>query len=416
MVIAFPTPEYVTNKEFGGLATYLYKTSKYLKELNHKPVIFLLTNSEGKFEYEGVEIVKIKRKKYWWFWLVNALTLFTVNSSLLILNNSWAIRSALEAYNRFNKISIIQYSNAQFLSIVRPVGIPHCLRLSQYYKEYSNYVNARPRSFKNRQKHLIERICIKQSKNSVYGPSSLIGKMVTDKLKIHVKLIRTPFFNISKNTSDKFVDTDNRTLLYFGTLSYSKGVDLFAQILPDILKEYPNINVRFVGRDTPLVIKDTSIMYKLFEILLFKTRSPLKAKMFSDLIREQTKEYSDRVSFSSVVKPKEMQSILNDSDVIILPSRIDNFPNTLSESLSAGKVVVVPSNSSLDELISNGKNGFVFKNGNSKDLVKKIKVALNLSESENKIIRQNASESVKVLYPDNVVKGDLLSFYHKITS
>lgn len=413
MIIAFPSPEYVTNKEFGGLATYLYKTSKYLKDLNHRPVIFLLTNTAGNIEYEGVEIVRVMKKKYWWFWFANVLTFFVFNSSLLILNNSWAIRSALTRYNKTDKISIIQYSNAQFLSILRPSGIPHCLRLSHYYKVYSKYVNSRPASFKNRQKHFIEKICISNSKGAIYGPSSLIGNIVSLDLKVKVKLIRTPFFNITSGTTHERVEAEQKSLLYFGTLSYSKGVDLFAETLPQILKKYRSVTVRFVGRDTPLVIKDTSITQKLLKLFI-KYRNSENVKMFSDFIREQTHDFSDRVSFSPVVKPKKMQEIISDSDIIVLPSRIDNFPNTLSESLSAGKIVIAPTNSSLDEIISDGKNGFVFENGNSSDLAIKIEHALNLSMSEAMNIRKNASKSVAELYPSRVIKGELLNFYNLV--
>ena len=270
-----------------------------------------------------------------------------------------------------------------------------------------------PRLSKNRQKHFIEKICISNSKGAIYGPSSLIGNIVSLDLKVKVKLIRTPFFNITSGTTHERVEAEQKSLLYFGTLSYSKGVDLFAETLPQILKKYRSVTVRFVGRDTPLVIKDTSITQKLLKLFI-KYRNSENVKMFSDFIREQTHDFSDRVSFSPVVKPKKMQEIISDSDIIVLPSRIDNFPNTLSESLSAGKIVIAPTNSSLDEIISDGKNGFVFENGNSSDLAIKIEHALNLSMSEAMNIRKNASKSVAELYPSRVIKGELLNFYNLV--
>ncbi len=43
----------------------------------------------------------------------------------------------------------------------------------------------------------------------------------------------------------------------------------------------------------------------------------------------------------------------------VLPSRVDNFPNTVIESLMVGVPVIGTNNSSIDELVSHEENGLL---------------------------------------------------------
>jgi glycosyltransferase involved in cell wall biosynthesis len=416
LTIAFPTPEFVSEETFGGLATYIYKTSIYLKALEHNPIIFLLSDRNEETIYENVSLIRVKQAKQWWFWFINIFTLFLFNPALMILSKSASINNAIRKVHANKSIDIIQYSNAQCFSILAPKSIPHCLRLSQYYYEYSKFIFEKPRSFRNRQKLLIEKLCIIKARNAIYGPSSTIGQHVTERLGIPVKIIRTPYFNLDKKTVLTTLSDEPPFILYFGTLSSSKGVDLIAEIIYNVLEEHKDIRFKFVGRNTKVDLKDNSILRSIKNTFRSQKSNKISAT-YLDLLKASAKEHSNRIDYSPVVKPKKMQTILGGACAVVLPSRIDNFPNTLSESLSLGKIVIVPTRSSLDEIVVHLESGFIFNNGDAQSLMHWVSHVLQLSKKEKLIISHGALNVVKSLYPENVILKDLYPFYlSKITS
>lgn len=408
--IAFPTPEYVTEPVYGGLATYLYKTTKYLKELGHEPVVMLLCNENNVVVHEGVTIVKKKISKYWWYWLGNIATFFQLNTILLTFCKSISINKMITNYEHQAKISfdLIQYSNVQFLSSITLRNRLYCLRLSQYYHEYLKYVSKRPKSFKNLQKVYLEKKCIQKSRSYIYSPSKLISSLVEKELKIEVPVIRTPFFKYAKKTYERKI-SNQPYMLYFGTLTMSKGVDLFADIIFDILDSHKDIHLKLVGRDTPIQLHRFKIPFfnKLFTEKLIEST-------YSQLIIKSAGTYSNRVQHYPIMKQRDLQQVIQQAHLVILPSRIDNFPNTLSESLSLGKVVIVANNSSLDELISHEESGFIFQNGSSQDLKNTIKRVLELDKKSLSAISKRASSIVEQISPRIVIERDLINFYNAI--
>ena len=52
-----------------------------------------------------------------------------------------------------------------------------------------------------------------------------------------------------------------------------------------------------------------------------------------------------------------MQTVLRRADVAVLPSQVDNLPNTVIESLSLGIPVLGSRGASIDELVEEGRSG-----------------------------------------------------------
>lgn len=412
ITIAFPTPEYVTETHFGGLATYLYKTTKYLNNLGHECIVFLLSNKNEDSVHEGVKLIYVRNKKPFWFWFINFCTGFIFNTTLSTFTKSLALRKAIIKYHKKQRISIIQYSNAQFLSVFPPHSINFCLRLSHFYFEYSKFIYEKPRSWKNIQKIYLEKYCIYKAKNKIYGPSSLITNMVERKMGIKVPVLRTPLFKISNAESKVDILSSSKYFLFYGTLSKSKGVDLIAKVIFDMLNTHKDINFKLVGRDTELEIKDDTIFTRL-KLLIFGIQNQ-NTSTFSDLVIKSSGIYSDRVQYVPLVEPYKMQEIINNAFAIVLPSRIDNFPNTFSEAISNGKIVIVPNNSSLEEIIIHGESGFIFENGSHESLLKNIHHVMNLTDQEQLEISSQAIKTSERIDPRLVIERDLISFYNKI--
>lgn len=88
----------------------------------------------------------------------------------------------------------------------------------------------------------------------------------------------------------------------------------------------------------------------------------------------------------------EQLNILDNSDIFVLPSKSEGMPQTLIEAMARGKIVVASDNLASKDIINPGKNGFLFENGNSKDLSKVIQ---SIRKLDNFKLNQIAKEARK---------------------
>ena len=67
---------------------------------------------------------------------------------------------------------------------------------------------------------------------------------------------------------------------------------------------------------------------------------------------------------------------------MLIPSLIDNLPNSCLEALYLGQVVIGTYGTSLEQLIVNNKNGFLIKAGDDRELLNVVEKVCNLSQKE----------------------------------
>lgn len=82
--------------------------------------------------------------------------------------------------------------------------------------------------------------------------------------------------------------------------------------------------------------------------------------------------YQDRVRFVGEISREDAVGYLYGSDVVISASRDDPFPVVLVEALCMGKPCIVSDRTGIAELITEGKNGFVFGNEDAEALASRI--------------------------------------------
>ncbi|MCK5074752.1 MAG: glycosyltransferase, partial [Calditrichia bacterium] len=94
-------------------------------------------------------------------------------------------------------------------------------------------------------------------------------------------------------------------------------------------------------------------------------------------------------------------------------SLIDNFPNTCLEALAFRRIVIGTKGTSFEQIIDDNKSGFLCNNNDSKDLLRKIEIILNLNENEKEVIQKNGYKRIQKLKPEIVV-NDLIQYYQEI--
>jgi glycosyltransferase involved in cell wall biosynthesis len=130
--------------------------------------------------------------------------------------------------------------------------------------------------------------------------------------------------------------TDCNIIIFSGRLVYRKGLDLLLSAWPEIANKHLDSHLFIVG----------------------------DGKNQADSIEKEMKkkvesEHLPRVIFHGATE--EAESLLRLSDVFVFPSRKEGFPNALMEALSTGLVVLASDIGGVKPLITNNKNGVLFK-------------------------------------------------------
>lgn len=158
------------------------------------------------------------------------------------------------------------------------------------------------------------------------------------------------------------------------------------------INEISNLKrIVYLGRISPIKQIETLIgaMNNLIGMSCI-IRGPAETNYYDKLIR--LIKIKDLVLINKQYNFKEQIDILDNSDIFVLPSKNEGLPQALIEAMSRGRIVIASNNLASKDLINHGKNGFLFKNGDSRDLTDCINLIRKLSVKK---INQISSEARK---------------------
>lgn len=396
MQIALATTEFLTEKTFdGGLANYVFRVSNSFVSFGHKPVIFVASDKNEQLFFKNLKVIRVNQRQYtWWFWALNFVTFFRLNPALLFVLRSYRMKKAILNYNKKSKIDIVQYTNSMSLGILFPAEIPCVIRISSYQKLLDEAYGHKL-TFRLWQKQYLQDIMLKNAQN-IFGPSKKIGSFIGEKFNKKIEIIESPFSidesNIDESTVVNIFEQTggNPYLLYFGSLTVLKGVTDIAEILTDFFVKYPTYYFVFVGKTMDI-----------------------NGKPILDILREKAGRFSDKIIWIKSLEHKFLYPVIKNATLVVLPSRIDNFPNTCIEAMAMGKIVIGTYETSFEQLIDDKISGFLCKPSNPESLINSIDLALNITENDKLKISQNAMERIEKLKPEIVVKK-LMEYYKSV--
>ena len=154
-------------------------------------------------------------------------------------------------------------------------------------------------------------------------------------------------FTTSIATTSKQIPT-NKYFLFFGRLSYEKGV----KTLLKAFKELPECNLKIVGTGP-----------KEKELKLFVSNNSM-----------------NNVEFLGYKRGLELIDLVKNAYSVIVPSEwYENNPMTIIEAYSVGTPVIGAKIGGIPEIIIDGKTGYQFTTGNSDNLQETIKKIFSLT-------------------------------------
>jgi glycosyltransferase involved in cell wall biosynthesis len=404
MTIAFVTTEYITEKNFaGGLSNYLYKITQALHEKGFKPVIIVSSNCTEKIVHENIDVyrVHIKYNRVIVYLLTKIIKpLFRINlyPAFTFVSQSYLLNRELKRLSKQCNIDIIQYSSYMATGFFRVKGIPGIVRISSLEALWRKAYDIKFDVVKDTNltvQTLTDYFEIKAIKNAdaVFGPSKYIGEKVGAISKKKVEIIESPYL---PTEFQKDYTEYNRTLLgkpyflFYGAVGTMKGVHIIARIVYRLFLKYPEFNFVFVGKDRG-----------------FGNQSMI------DYVKECAGEFQDKIIYFPQLKHSQLFPIIEHSMAVVLPSRVDNFPNTCIEAFSLKKIVLGTRGASFEQLINNEENGFLCNIEDADDLWEMLIQIINLDPLTRSKIEMNAYKRLEVMSMD-VISEQHVKFYQSV--
>lgn len=393
MRIAFITPEYITEKNFyGGLSNYVHRVSLALKDMGHQPVIFVSSDKKEVLYHGRIEIHRIKPSlPLGLFFISSFLKKYLHQYWLEWLANSYALNRELRKTNEKGCFDIVQYSSYMATGFFRLKKIPSVVRISSLQSLFRERRGESP-CINDRMIELFERMSFRRA-DGIFGPSKIVANSIEECINKKVKIIKTPFLmDVTPKKMEHLKEefSGKKYLLFFGSLKKAKGVQVIAQIIFELLDNHPDLFFAFVGKNCHF-----------------------NDKTMLDYVYEKAGKHKDRVIYFSEMGHPELYPIIQNAYAIVLPSLIDNFPNACLEAMYFKKIVIGTDGASFEDIIDNGRSGFLCKPNNPESLRMTIEKVLSISNNEKEAIEKNARLIINNLAPEKVVI-ELINFYDEI--
>jgi glycogen(starch) synthase len=199
----------------------------------------------------------------------------------------------------------------------------------------------------------------------VYAPSHHLAEYFKTVHNINVCVVRPPTHDTLARPLPLPFPLPPRFFVHFGMLIERKGSDVLAEALPLAWKMVPELTMVWSG-------------------LCFDNSKIQKWRLL----------WGDQASHVLITGPlprPEIYAVLQKADAAVLPSLVDNLPNTVIESLSFGIPVIGTRGASIDELVEEGVTGHLVERSDPSALAQALVKMWRKETSVEKGFRWNSS-------------------------
>lgn len=356
MRIAFLTQEFPSeySLEGEGLGTYVHRMVRLLKRSGHEPEVFVSSRrSPQKLVYDGILVHRVN----WEYERPFLCFLFRPRqksgrvqrwrTGLAWLLQAKSLSAALEQRHAEEPFDLVQSSDlmAVGLAVRTHRKRVHVVRCSSAADLYNSADMAASKL--DRVRAYLERLSIKRA-DKAYAPSRFIAEYFKNEHGIKVQVIRPPKERELEEFSSSIASLPRRFFFHFGQLIERKGTALLANALPLAWEAAPDLTMVWSGH------------------------CPDERKLAQ--WRSRWGNRSQQVYMTGPLPKSEVYAVLARADAAVLPSQVDNLPNTVIESLMFGVPVIGSRGASIDELVDEGVSGHLVElgdvNGLAETLVK----------------------------------------------
>ena len=194
----------------------------------------------------------------------------------------------------------------------------------------------------------------------------LMKKGFKGKIEVTPNVVDLKEFDYDKikfNQKLKRFKGKKKIILYAGRIITQKGIELFVKLMKDV--------------DACFVIAGSG-----------------NPKIFFDLIKKY-KIPKQKFMFLGFVEHEDLPSIYKASDIFVLPSYYENFSISLLEAMAMKNACIASNAGATEEIIDNGKNGFVFEIGDYNTMKDHVNALINDKRLRKKIAEESRKKILR---------------------
>ena len=345
MHIAFLTPEFPheATSKVGGLGTSIYNLVSALVLENVRVTVFCYSQlKDAIYDESGFQLQLIKKRDYpiggWYLYrkYINSYVSKQINQ---------------------NQIDIIEAPDWTGITAFMSFKIPLVIRFHGS-DTYFCHLEKRKQKWKN---HYLETKAFSTAQAFI-APTDFAGKLSKQLFKIKNKRIQTIHYglDIKRFENTQPLNYNQGEILYLGTIIRKKGVFELPQIFNLVKQKFPNAKLKLIGSDS----QDAKTQKSTWQIL--------KEQFHPD--------DNSQVSYLGKIPYEEVEQHINSANVCIFPTYAETLGMVTIESMALKKAVVNSNIGWAQELMEDGKSGYLVHPQSHKEYSEKIVSLLNDQE------------------------------------
>ncbi|PIY10269.1 MAG: hypothetical protein COZ18_06355 [Flexibacter sp. CG_4_10_14_3_um_filter_32_15] len=350
-----------------------------------KKLHFTFENLQKNEFYQNADVIHLHNIHYDFFDLNDLIKISKQKPIIWTLHDMWAMTGG-EAYtfeNENYKKGIGKTPYQAFHPLLNPI-----IDRRQNYLEQKKRIYFAINQLKGNEKH-----------NFVFVPVSNWLKECLEASYIYPNKTENQEVekNISIQTIQNGIDTtifknlnqrnwNTKRILFFNSDNPYKGAALFETLLPQLNQQTDTIFELFVvGKELSKTVLHS-----------FSNTSKIKITHLKPIYDRQ-----------------KMNELYNSVDILVFPSRAENFSLLVLEAMAAGIFIIGSTAGGIKEQLAN-QRGILFENENQKDLLYKINLVFNMSLEEIREKGKTASLFVNENWSVEKMRLKYLKLYHQI--
>ena len=175
-----------------------------------------------------------------------------------------------------------------------------------------------------------------------------------------------------------------------------KGFHYLLEAMGEVVKAYPDATITVPGSS-------------------FLTVNPLRRNGYQKYLADLTRKFGleDKIEFLGSLSPEGMKAAYLDANVFVLPSTIENSPNSLGEAMILGLPCVAADVGGVTTMMTHNEEGFVYQSTAPYMLAHYIKSVFSLEADAAAMGQAARKHALKTHDPEKNLQ-DLLNIYHEI--
>lgn len=377
MKILLIVPAEYKGTGWGGVMTYTLLLAQEFKRRSHKVTILTPGPKNQKLFFRRVPIYKVAYSKLRLPGQYHLNRFFPL--TLDRLKWMFGVYRFVKKYGPYDIIECPEWgSSALLLSLERKPKVVARLHRSliQYYRD-----NNLPITFDLRLVNVFELTSIIFA-SAVSSPTYYMVSTHPWVIKL-INTYRTPIQIIPNGVVIPKVKypfrLKNKFLLSVGRLEKGKGTLMLVRAFIQIHSKFPWINLVIIGRDTQIWENGNWLSYKE---IIEKNISKHKANQYI-IIKPQLNQ-------------RKIMKYYQQCFLYVIPSiGHENHPYSLLDAVRYSKAIVASDAGGIPETFDDGKNGFLFREGNLEDLIRKMQKLLADSKLRSRMENYNLTDRNK---------------------